>query len=68
MYSILGGLKAAGLGTLPTALVKGLTVKTIPAILYGCEIWAATWFAKAVKGSCSPFVHERLNIVVRFLK
>lgn len=41
MYATKGKLTAAGLGSLPIALIKALQVKVIPAILYGCEIWGA---------------------------
>jgi hypothetical protein len=68
MYSVKGALVRAGLGTLPLALVKGLLLRTVPALLYGCEIWACSWLSSVLKGEESPFKHPRFNIVIDFLK
>jgi hypothetical protein len=50
------------------AVVKGLTIKVLPAIMYGCEIWAIKWLDEVLLGEQSPFVHPRYNIVLGFLK
>lgn len=43
-------MAAAGLGNLPIALLKGLSVKVLPALLYGCEVWALNWLDEVVAG------------------
>ena len=68
MYGIKNRLTQAGLGSLPTALVKALFGRTVPAILYGCEIWGIKWILDVLDGKASPYVHDRLNIVVNFIK
>ena len=68
LYGVRGRLAAAGLGVLPVALFKGLFIKVVPAILYGCEVWALGWLADVLDKGASPFVHDRLNIVISFIK
>lgn len=51
MYGIKGRLTNAGLGHLPVALIKGLCVRVVPAILYGCKIWAMRWLDDVISGS-----------------
>ena len=45
LYTVRGRPTAAGLGSLPVALVKAIQLKVLPALLYGCEVWGATWIA-----------------------
>jgi hypothetical protein len=68
MFSIKNSLARAGLGSLPMALIKGLSIRVIPALLYGCEIWCISWLAKVFKGIESPYKHPRLKIVLDFIK
>ena len=50
MYGVKGRLTNAGLGSLPAALSRALQVKVLPAMLYGCEIWACSWLAEVLRG------------------
>lgn len=68
MHSVKGALARVGLGNLPLALVKGLLLRTVPALLYGCEIWCCHWLVSVLKGDSSPYIHPRLNIVLDFMK
>jgi hypothetical protein len=68
LYGVKGRLAASGLGHLPIALIKGLSIKVIPAILYGCEVWAMHWLDDVIYGKQSPFLNSRLNIVLNFIK
>lgn len=68
MHSVKGALARVGLGNLPLALVKGLLLRTVPALLYGCEIWCCGWINSVLKGEASPYKYPRINIVIDFIK
>lgn len=68
MHSVKGALARAGLGNLPLALVKGILLRTVPALMYGCEIWSCSWLTQVLRGEASPYKHPRLNIVIDFIK
>ena len=69
MYGAKGKLTQAGLGNLPVAMVQALKLKTLPAVLYGCEIWALTWVSQVLGNTTiSPYKHPRLDIITNFLK
>ncbi len=68
LYGVRGRLTVAGLGGVPGALVKGVCIKTVPAMMYGCEIWASTWVAAVLAGKQSPYKHIRFDEVTKFFK
>ena len=68
LYGVTGRIKAAGLGSLPKAIISGLLLKVVPGLLYGCEAWGIPWLMSVLCQDASPYKWPRLSPLTDFLK
>ena len=61
-------LDALGLGSSPGALAHGASVRIVPAILYGSEVWGIPTLHSTVLGSASPYLVDHFAKLLCLLR
>ena len=61
-------LDALGLGSSPGALAHGASVRIVPAILYGSEVWGIPTLHSTVLGRASPYPVDHFAKLLRLLR
>ena len=68
MHALLNRLTRVGLGYIPVALVNGLFVNVMPALLFGAELWGIAYIYGVLCNNKSPYACPYLEPVLGFLR
>ena len=61
-------LDALGLGSSPGALAHGASVRSVPAILYGSEVWGIPTLHSTALGRASPYLVDHFAKLLHLLR